>query len=87
MIVWSSAFRPGSTSRQTIAESPRTLKDLMRWCMSRQLGQLAFLSFSHALPPYGRVVCFQTLDVSMTRFRTTGKAVERPMPLRRPGGE
>jgi hypothetical protein len=49
--------------------------------------RLAFLSFSHALPPYGRVVRFQTLDVRMTRFRTMGKAVERPMPLGRPGGK
>jgi hypothetical protein len=35
----------------------------------------------------GGVVRFQTRDASMTRLRTAGKAVERPMPLGRPGGE
>jgi hypothetical protein len=53
----------------------------------RRSDRLAFLSFSHALPPYGRIVCFQALDVSMTRFRAMGKTVKRPVPLRRPGGE
>jgi hypothetical protein len=56
--------------------------DFERGWREAQLHGLAFLSFRHALPPYGRVVCLR-----MTRFRTTGKAVERAMPLRRPGGQ
>jgi hypothetical protein len=70
--------------------SPGDETHIMRCRVSRaisSLGGLAFHSFSHALPPYGRIVCFQAFDVSVTCFCTTGKAVERPVPLRRPGGE
>jgi hypothetical protein len=78
---------PASQEEYPLAPDNRgaPYSNALHWYARR--GGLLFLSFSHAIPPYGRVVCFQALDVSMTRFRTRGKAVERPMPVRWPGGE